>query len=418
MRTHWTRRADALALRVNLGWALALGAPRLGGAALVGAALVILLRRLGLHGWAPAGVVWAALVLAAGWTALAAWPRRYRRADALARLDATCGLDGALMAAAEGAGPWPLPVSSGPQLSWRLARVVPGFLAAPALLVAAFLVPVGSVAPVAASPEARPLTWSKVEDALQILEEEPLVPEAELERWKKQLAELEQQPPEAWFGHEGQEAADALWAQLRSTVARAEAAVGPLERALAQEAAAKAAGEDGAAQARELEAAAARAQADAKHLDSELAERLARLDPKDLPGLAQETKDALQKELAKAQRSGRRARRAEPGEGEPEPGPGQGTPERGPGTAPIELMADEAARGTDRSERVEGHDDPARDRLGDVVRRDATAPEVDEAAYRGAMQGGATPHLGRGGAVVWKARLRPDEQAVLQEYFE
>lgn len=421
VRTHWTRRADGLAFRVNLGWALALGAPRVGGVALVGAAAVLLLRRGQASSLWLAVVVWAALVVAGAWTLRALWPRRYRRADALARLDAEGRLGGALVAAAEQAAPWPPPGPPGPKVTWRLARVAPGFLAAPALLLAALLVPVGSATPAAVTPEGRPLAWGKVEDALQILEAEPLVAEAEVERWKAQLAALEQQPPEAWFSHEGQEAADALWAQLRSTVARAEAQVAPLERALAEDAAAQdAAARDPSASAQALEDAVARAKAGAQRLDSKLAERLAKLDPKDLPGLSQDAKDSLQQELARARMAGRRARQAQPGQGEGEgtqPGPGQGAPLRGPGTAPIDLMAEAARRDSERSQRVDGHDDPARDRLGDTVRRDAVAPEVDEASYQGAMSGGSTPNLGQGGAVVWKARLRPSEQAALQQYF-
>lgn len=411
MESFWQNRARRLAAQVNLGWGLALGATRLGATLLVAAPVILLVRAQGAPGAVALGLAALAVALGFGSTASAAWPRRYRRADALCRLDHDLGLGGALLAAADGVGPWPPPVRGGARLTWRGARLVPGWLFAPAVLLAALFVPLPAPAPPEGRPGAAPVEWSALKETLQDLEQEGLLDPAELDRWAEQLAALEGLPAEQRFDEETLEATEALQGQVRSTASRAARAVEDIERALAQ-----ARGADGGprgAGEQALRRALAAADAEGLALDPGLAQQLRRLDPQDLPSMPSEALDDLRRRLAEAAAAGRAAG----GEGGAE-AVGLGEVRRGPGAAPIELTGPAARRLGARTARVEGRRDPARDALGDVVRVDAVPPEVDEGAYRGPRASPGTEHLGRGGDAVWPLHLDPSEQALLERYFE
>lgn len=420
VRGYWHNRARKLWLRVNIGWALALAAPRVGAVALLAAVICLGLRHLKVDHGVAAWVAAASLGLACLSTAVAAWPRRYRRSEALSRLDASLGLQGALLGAEEGLVPWPQPLTQTVKLRWRLKRVLPGLLAAPAVLLMSFWVPVQARRAPAPVPKRAPIVWNDMQQALQVLEEQSLIDEQTVDAWQEQLQELQALPPDTWFEHESLEAADTLWEQMRSTVARAEQAVLPVERALKQALQAESVAQRAQAQTA-LQRALSQLETSAQPLHAKLAEQLANLEPKDLPSMSRKELQALQQQLARARAAARRAQgRGEgQGEGEPEPGPpGQGEVQRGPGTAPIQLSPQVAPRLGDKTDSVDLNSDPRRDAMGDLTRVDSVAPEVDEATYRGLMRSGGTVHTGKGGEAVWKLRLTPAEQLTLRKYFE
>lgn len=90
---------------------------------------------------------------------------------------------------------------------------------------------------------------------------------------------------------------------------------------------------------------------------------------------------------------------------------------RGPGEAPMTLSRDVNDLGTDQLEGV-SNTDMSQALPGDIVgetqlRRDPEA--IDDG---GSRAGGAVRSAGAGGARVWKERYLPDEQIVLETYFQ
>ncbi len=344
--------------------------------------------------------------------------KRYSIIAALTRLDTDLGLGGQLLAAHEGATRWPPQVSARPRLSWHLKRCVPGFLLAPLMLALALIVPIEPVAASKPGPQQGPLSWTRVQEGLQVLQSEPLVAPAELDRWKAQLDELQALPSDDWFDHESQEAADTLWQQIRSSVARTERSVQGVQQAL--ESALKATTKEEMAQAQSaLQRALKDAAQQGKQLHPDLAKALKRLKPQDLPSMSRESLNELNKKLARARAAGRLARRAKlDDEDSDKEAAGNGPPKRGPGTAPIDLAPIAAPRLSEEKLALELQDDPFRDALGDLTRIDAVDPDADTGPFKRTIQSEGTEHLGQGGAAVWRMRLLPKEQALLRKYFE
>lgn len=418
VQRYWQRRARRLAFQVNLAWFFALGASRIGGAALLGTASTLVLRHLAVRAAWSVGTVAVLLGLAVLYTLWCLRLHRYGRLEALTRLDADLAFDGQLLSAEEGIADWPAKTPSRPVLSWRLAQTAPGLLLAPAMLVAAFMVPVEPASASKPPPKQGPLSWTHVQESLQVLQTQPLLAPAELDRWQAQLDELQALPSEDWFNHESQEAADTLLQQIRGSVARTENAVQKIEQAL--ESALQATSDAEMAQAqRALKQALKSAVAQQQQMDPELAKTLKRLNPKDLPSMSREQLTEMTRKLAKARAAAQLARGVKPGEGDPKKkGPGQGLPKRGPGTAPIDLNPDAARRLSEARLDLKLDDDPSRDALGDLTRIDAVDPDADTSVLGGPARSGTTEHLGRGGAAVWRMRLLPNEQALLRKYFE
>lgn len=96
---------------------------------------------------------------------------------------------------------------------------------------------------------------------------------------------------------------------------------------------------------------------------------------------------------------------------------GSGGLGRGPGEAPMTLERDPNDLGTNNLGGV-SNSDMSRALPGDIVGETLLDqdPEVGEDA--GSRLGGAVRSSGVGGSRVWKERYLPDEQAVLENYFE
>lgn len=56
--------------------------------------------------------------------------------------------------------------------------------------------------------------------------------------------------------------------------------------------------------------------------------------------------------------------------------------------------------------------------LGETLAVRQTEHQVDEALYQGPEAAGEVGAAGEGGEAIWKARLTPSEQAVLQRYYD
>ena len=91
--------------------------------------------------------------------------------------------------------------------------------------------------------------------------------------------------------------------------------------------------------------------------------------------------------------------------------------DRGPGEAPLFLKEKETRLGTTALEAMQSPN-YNRAALGDTLAVGQTEHHVDESLFQGPQAGGAADAQGEGGETVWRTTLPPEEQAVLQRYFQ
>jgi hypothetical protein len=417
----WVSRARRLALLVNLGWVLDDLFPASAFLAVAAAAMILILRRTGLDA-SPFVFVLSALGAAviAG-SVLRARRRFFSLGDALARLDLILGLDNRLTSAMAGVTTWPEPRAFDHRLRWRMASAAPLGLAG-SVVALALVVPVGEPPEVDRRPPAEPVAWTRVDDALEVLED-GVADEAALEEWRRQLEDLRKRPSEEWFEHSSLEAGDSLEEGLRGSLSKLDRDLARTEDLLRRVDAAERSGEP----ADHLDGAWKEALRDLDlgklPIDRDLAKRLARLDPKDGRPATKEELEALQKALAKGLEKVRLAE----GEGKPSGEavlvaagggdvPGIGEPSRGRADAPLWMRPEAAAVEPGSHENVASHD-PSRAAIGDVVGLSSKEHAIDEAAYRGPSTGGGIGSRGQGGEAVWRQALPPDEQEFLERYY-
>jgi hypothetical protein len=291
-------------------------------------------------------------------------------------------------------------------------------LVAPLLLVlglpaGAALVPLSQVVPPSTGRAEVPLSLGQAEQWLEDLQQNPVVAPESLRPFEERLASLEKAPSQSWYDESHLEAGEALRDQLAAET-----------RGLATDLDAAAS----AIESRGLEGAGdqeARALAAAlKGLDS----RTLALDP----ALLQRLKDAGTKRRLAPLDGASLARRLREGAGfcratlrecrAGEPGcievaarrAGRGGVKRGPGPAPLTLDPEAELRVALRLEGVSS-DDLRNAALGETIGTSLGRPSVDRGRLRETRGGAAV--AGKGGDVVGRSVLTPDERRVLQSYF-
>ena len=316
-RAFWWKRAIAVRLRVNLAWWLeALSAP-LVVFSVIGAAVLLVVRReipSADHGMLIAAIAGGLAVLALVCLARAA--RKFEQTEqSLVRIEAAMHLRNALSAANAGVTPWPAPVTKvDAGLGWQWPRLLVPLLGSLALLAAGLWIPLTPRQPVAAAPPEEPQAWKQLAAELDHLTKEQVVDEPYLEETRKRLEELKAQEEEQWFSHSSLEATDSLKKGHRAETERVERELGRADRALG--ALEKNAGAGGQAEKNrlmeEFDQALQGLQNGAMKPNPQLLEQLRNLDLKNLADLPPEQLQQLRENLKK------HAKGIQSGEGEAE----------------------------------------------------------------------------------------------------
>lgn len=438
-REFWQDAAEKTRLRVNLGWWLETLATPLVVLSLVGAVVLLGVRREFplTRAWMLYGGVGGAVLIAA----LVAWliaRRKFEGTDeSLVRIEAMMRMRNALSAAKAGVAPWPAPVRRvDVGLNWNWPRLLVPLLGALALLGAGLWVPVSARTPGASNAPDQPQAWKQLGNELDLMEKEQLADEKYLEETRKRLKELEAQEEEQWFSHSSLEATDSLKKSHNAETKRVEKELGKAEKALGnlEKNAGGQADKDRLME--EFEQALQGLQNGALKPNPQLLEQLKNLDLNNLadlpPDQLQQLKENLQKNAkGLGQCQGGEGENWEDelladenrgnGEGEGQSGKdgegaGKGGIDRGPGHSPGVLGKERDKLATGDMEALKAQD-LSRAAPGDLLDLQDGEHEVDKSASS-ITEGGNTEATGSGGDRVWKESLDPDEQRVLKKYFE
>lgn len=444
-RAAWTRRAAAIARKVNLAWWLETLSVPLVVIGIAGACALLLARRE-----APSTPSWQLATAAAGCVLLAAaiaWAvarRRFEKPEqSLVRIEAAMHLRNALSAARAGVAPWPdVPPRIDAGIHWHWPRVLVPPLAALAFLAAGLLIPIPARATADAKRPDQPLAWESLEADLQRLDQEEVIDETYLEEMRKKLDDLRAQEEENWFSHSSLEATDTLKKEhaaavekLERELGRADQALGNLER--------NAGGMPAADKERllnQFDQALQGLRNGALKPNPQLLDQLQQLDPGQLgqldPAQLQQLKQNLQKAAQACKecqgggdKGGGQGNEWLDGEGQGEDngqgggegdpngeGPGKGGVTRGPGHAPGVLGQEGQRLATGELSPLESKD-LSRSLPGDLLQLQDGEHEVDKSPVA-PRAGGQAAATGDGGDRVWKDALDPDEQNALKKFFE
>ena len=445
----WIERANAVRLKLNLGWWTACSGQMfvLGGIVLFAA--LFYLRSVGwqLLAWQGLAVVMGGIVTvsAIGW----ATARRHfcTNEQAMVRLEAKLHLHNALSTAAAGVGPWPVarrrnagdddPEDGG--VKWRIAGVAGPLVAYFILCAGGLFVPVFADGQKRAISE--PMGWQQMESTLEALEQEKIVEPESLEKLREQIRELRSQPEDEWYSHSSMEATDHLKRNLDAAVQDMADELADAERSLDAmsgnlEELSDSARERALA---DYDAAVKGLDRNGLELNKELMEKLQGLDPSQLNQLDKEQIEELRERLRSASKTSdglangqgsdggmssdekalQELLNGKNGQGEGEsgqPGIGDGGTTRGPGTAPVNLSKDEKDL---RSKNLEGvtNEDLSRAQPGDLLGIGDGQHDIDEIRVEPTAAGDVHSD-GMGGTAVWRESLLPDEKKVLKKYFK
>ena len=451
LRATWTRRAAAVARKINLAWWLETLSVPMVVLGISGAFVLLLVRRE-----APSIPSWQLAAAACGTVLLAAtiaWilaRRRFEKPEqSLVRIEAAMRLRNALSAARAGVAPWPeVPPRIDAGIDWHWRRVLVPPLAALAFLAAGLLIPVpGRAIPDASRPD-QPLAWENLEADLQRLDQEEVIDETYLEEMRKKLEELRAQEEEDWFSHSSLEATDTLKKEhsaavekLERELGRADQALGNLER--------NAGGMPAADKERllnQFDQALQGLSNGALKPNPQLLDQLQQLDPAQLgqldPAQLQQLKQNLQKagQACKECQGGGNQGGGQgdewldelldgdgqgegQGQGKEDPngdpngqGSGKGDITRGPGHAPGVLGPEGERLATGDLTGLDSKD-LSRALPGDLLQLQDGEHQVDKSPLA-PRPGGQAAATGDGGDRVWKDALDPDEQKALKKFFE
>ena len=447
LRDAWARHAADVARKVNLAWWLETLSVPLVVIGLIGACVLLLVRRE-----LPQSQPWVLWISAAGTVALLgaiAWlvARRHfeKPEQSMVRIEASMRLRNALSAARAGVAPWPeLPPKVDAGIEWHWQRVIVPPLAALSFLAAGLFIPVSARNTGAAEHLDQPLAWEKLEADIERLGQEEVIDETYLEEMQKKLDDLRAQDEEEWFSHSSLEATDTLKKEhsaqvekLEREMSRAEKALSTLEK--------NAAGMPAAEKEKllnQFDQALQGLQNGALKPNPKLLDQLKQLDAKNLgqmnPQQLQQLKEAMKKagqackecqgegqgqgdewldQLLDGEGKGNGNGNGNgEGEGEDGEGTGKGGVNRGPGHAPGVLGKENDKVEIGKLTGLESKD-LSRSLPGDLLELQDGEHDVDKSAV-GPRAGGAAGATGDGGDRVWKDALDPEEQKALKKFFE
>lgn len=436
----WQRLAARTARKVNFGWWVEKMLPLVVGGGVAVFVVIFWLRSRGeVLGWQQTGP-WAAGF--AAMAALVAWlmsrARFVTRQQALVRLESRLHLHNALTAAAAGVSPWPaVPPRIEDGWDWSWGRVSGPVVLAAACLGGALWIPVNLDAQ-EDLPSIEPQAWQQMEQWLEQLKKEEIVPPEEAREQEEQISELRDQPKDKWFSHESLNASDTLKEQIQRDIQNLAQNMANAERTLnaLQNHADQLSAETKDMLVQQFDEAIQGLQGSDMKLHPSLMKELAQIDPKNLKSLSKEQLDQLRDSLKKKSGScnGMCKNPGFLGDGEGEDdalaamlkmlqeqqggereGPGKGSVTRGPGTAPVTLSDDESRFGTGKNEAVTSTD-MSRALPGDMVGLQDGRHEVEKDGFQ-PRAAGSVKDAGSGGDQVWKESLTPEEKAVLRRVF-
>lgn len=449
LRDAWTRHAAAVARKVNLAWWIETFSVPLVVVGLIGACVILLVRREvpGSQAWTlwlSAGV---AVALLAGITWLVARRRFEKPEQSMVRIEASMRLRNALSAARAGVAPWPeLPPQVDAGVDWHWQRVLVPPVAALSFLLAGLLIPVSARNTGADGGVDEPLAWENLEADLERLDQEEVIDETYIEEMKKKLEDLRAQEEQEWFSHSSMEATDNLKKEHAGQVERMDRELTRADKAI--ESLLKNAGGMTPAEKQQLlnqfDQAMQGLQNGALKPNPKLLEQLKQLDPNNLGKLNQQQLQQLRDNMKKAgqackdcqggncegggqgdewldelldgQGNGNDGNGKEGQDGPDGEGPGKGGVNRGPGHSPGVLGKEGEKVEIGKMEGLESKD-LSRSLPGDLLELQDGEHDVDKSAV-GPRAGGAAGSTGAGGDRVWKDSLDPSEQKALKKFFE
>lgn len=449
LRDAWTRQASTVARKINLAWWVETLSVPLVTVGLIGACVLLLVRRE-----VPQSQPWILALSAAGTVVLLggiAWlvaRRRFEKPEqSMVRIEASMRLRNALSAARAGVAPWPeVPPRVDAGIDWAWQRVLVPPLAALAFLSAGLLIPVSARGNGASGSPDQPLAWENLEADLERLGQEEVIDETYLEEMRKKLEELRAQEEEDWFSHSSLEATDTLKKEHSGQVEKLERELGRADKALGD--LQKNAGAMPAAEKERLlnqfDQALQGLQNGALKPNPGLLEQLQQLDPKNLGAIPPEQLQQLRENMKKAAQACKECQGGGQGEGQgggqgdewldelldgegqgegDQPGgekegegPGKGGVNRGPGHAPGVLGKEGEKIQLGDLTGIESKD-LSRSLPGDLLQLQDGEHDVDKTPV-GPRAGGDTGSTGDGGDRVWKDALDPEEQKALKKFFE
>jgi len=453
LRDAWTRQAATVARKINLAWWVETLSTPLVTVGLIGACVLLLVRREvpDSQPWILASSAAAAVLLLGGIAWLIARRRFEKPEQSMVRIEASMRLRNALSAARAGVAPWPeLPPRVDAGVDWAWQRVIVPPLAALAFLTAGLLIPVSARSTAADDHPDQPLAWENLEADLERLDQEEVIDEAYIEEMRKKLEELRAQEEEDWFSHSSLEATDTLKKEHAGQVEKLERELGRADKALGD--LQKNAGAMSAAEKDRLlnqfDQALQGLQNGGLKPNPGLLDQLKQLDPKNLGAMNPEQLQQLKENMKKAGKACKDCQGGGDGEGGgqgdewlDELMDGEGNGEGGGQGKDKEGQGEKEGKGTGsggvdqggghapgvlgkEGEKIQVGDltpleskDLSRSLPGDLLQLQDGEHEVDKTAV-GPRAGGATGATGDGGDRVWKDALDPEEQKALKKFFE
>ena len=417
---YWRQQAGRLRRVVNGFWVLEKALPLLVAVNLGGMVLALSLRRAEWPFSVFVGGYIAGIVAAASYGWWRARPRFAKRVQAFARLDAALGLGGSLVAAVSGVAAWPKTQRvSGWTFCVDWMPMVGRFSLSAGLLVAGLLWPMPRAKDTSRLEFAQPpQAWERMSEYLEALELSELVELPAIEALEERLEALRAQELEDWYSASSLEASDFL---VSETEKAAQAFLQALQTASFNATRIGAGGEGGQMgdeRSRLLDESLTQLDLGTLPLRPDLLKSLQELARNGTNGQdAQALKDMLDRleKGAAACRAGFGLPPMKEEAFDPAQYAAGGGPEGG-GPAPLTLsrvgspdLAGEAS--------AISNTDMERAILGDTAYTSTYRSEDYTPAYDGLETSARTEHLGEGGDAVWKVRARPDEQAILKQYF-
>ncbi len=354
-------------------------------------------------------IVFCAVLLLAFWVS-----RRHFFSTPLAcaELEYHLGFNNALTAASLARADWPEPQKFQPIMQWRWANVLSLPVAAFALMALAYYIPLSQTIDVE-TPTAKPPNMVQLENWLQTLEQEQVVQEQAVKEFAEKVGQLTQQEAQTWYQHGTLEATDTLKQQTQSALDNLHQSIDMASSQLAlQKSGQKPESELGLKQAIEQMA------GGQFPLNQPLMDQL-----KEVQQQLQSNGMASQQQLQQMLDELEQAKQSLPApsssqqnmSSRTETSPGGSEVQRGPGTEPIQLNGRESYGESAQLETV-SNDDLSQAALGQLVglSKDEHEQEIQERL----QAGGTISEVGQGGESVWVDTFTPQEQAIIESYFQ
>jgi hypothetical protein len=444
-QTRWLAAARRTASRFNCAWFLERLSLPLLLTGLVGAIVILFIRREVAHfPWSLfVGIALAVVAL----VMLLAWILAKRnftsRDNALVRLEDAMGLNNSLTAARQGISPWPeLSPDTSDGTTWNWPRLLLPPLATLLLLSAAFLLPISAKSDT--PPPEEPAARQALQASLDELAEEETIDEDYLKEMQKKVDEMREQPAQDWFDHSALEATDSLKKSHEQQLQELEQNLKKAERSLnaLQNHSGSLNPENRERLRNEFDEATEKMSQGAMKPNQELLEQLGGIDPSQLKNLSGKQLDQLRQNMRQQAQNMKNANgqgQGKPGQGQGDEwldelmqeggqgqggqgkdgeGPGSGGINRGPGTAPGVLGDKGNELKVGDREGLESRD-LSNTLPGDLLQLQDGEHQIDDSEV-GIRQGGEVDNLGQGGELIWKVApdLAPAEKKALRKFFK